>query len=1032
MCPSFYFLSMKSEEMVEEIEKLLSEKKSFSFLSIPQPPLNPESIGIEFEEQSKMILDVSDGLEANPQLIPDGQGAKETESQTLDGSNTQSKPDVVGSGSGSDVDSESIVDGSDLELKHGSDRLDTKSKLTKGGSDTNFKLIMVGSGTKSKPITYGSDAESMTSDEWDLEPISGGDFMEFECRKSIMEEMMKGLKDKEINMIGVYGIGGVGKTTLVMEVGKRAKQGGMFEEVVMVPLSQHFDEREIQQKIGDALGLVELEALDTIGERGDVLSKRIKNKNQILIILDDVWDRFKPSKIGIPHGKKDHHEGCKLLFTTTSQKVCHDIMPRKSKIIHLDNLMQKDAWHLFRRNVGKFVYSPSCRDLAREVASECRGIPLALVTVGRALRGKDPSKWKGAAQELNASKFKTIEAKGIDATLFSCLKLGYDYLENEEIKQFFLLCCLFPEKFSIHITKLVIYGIGEGVFQSQHAETWPEVMKTVDGMVKKLKDSCFLFEGDVSGHVKMHDVVRRFTVLNHHRHIESMVRAGEGLKEWPMRVMASENYMRISLMCNDIHQLPNGLKYPLLRMLLLQQNHNVQEMSDDFFKELESLRVLDLSGCFPSLEALDQHFHSVSRSLLQPLKNLRTLCLDQYLRGPIPELGDLKNLEILTLSKSKFITELPRGIEQLNNLRLLDISFSRMETVLPKMFVNLSRLEVLDMRCSFRGWSSKTVQGSNASFLEVAFLPRLVALSVELPDAQHIPEKVNPPPKWNNFCIFIGSEQVRHLEFPEDLSSRVLILNTSINTFPAWFNKLVVERLEVLIYFECMMLKNFDEELHLSQDTSIENMRNLSIRDCDHIEYIINADEWLPKTKLAFHSLLKELHLHNLPRLGKICLGQLQNGFKLQVLEVEDCNGLTDFLLPSSTWKGSSQSVILCSLKTLIVRRCHNLRCIFPLSVVQGLLQLVYLFVEDCKVLQEIITKDKVKEGVMENTAIAPDMVFLPFFKSLRLENLYNLKNIIPNGIAFQTPSFDTLCMERCPDAEHFKINKGDEEETLQ
>jgi putative protein kinase ArgK-like GTPase of G3E family len=38
-------------------------------------------------------------------------------------------------------------------------------------------------------------------------------------------------------MIGLYGMGGVGKTTLVKEVGRRAKESKLFDEVLMATLS---------------------------------------------------------------------------------------------------------------------------------------------------------------------------------------------------------------------------------------------------------------------------------------------------------------------------------------------------------------------------------------------------------------------------------------------------------------------------------------------------------------------------------------------------------------------------------------------------------------------------------------------------------------------------------------------------------------------------------------------------------------------------------------------------------------------------
>ena len=43
-----------------------------------------------------------------------------------------------------------------------------------------------------------------------------------------MNKIMDTFGDDEIKMIGVWGMGGVGKTTLVKQVAEQAKQGKLF------------------------------------------------------------------------------------------------------------------------------------------------------------------------------------------------------------------------------------------------------------------------------------------------------------------------------------------------------------------------------------------------------------------------------------------------------------------------------------------------------------------------------------------------------------------------------------------------------------------------------------------------------------------------------------------------------------------------------------------------------------------------------------------------------------------------------------
>ncbi|XP_004305013.1 PREDICTED: TMV resistance protein N-like [Fragaria vesca subsp. vesca] len=62
--------------------------------------------------------------------------------------------------------------------------------------------------------------------EWALS--STKDFVAFEATKRAMEEVMRALQDDEITAIGVFGMGGVGKTSMVKHVAAQARKIGLF------------------------------------------------------------------------------------------------------------------------------------------------------------------------------------------------------------------------------------------------------------------------------------------------------------------------------------------------------------------------------------------------------------------------------------------------------------------------------------------------------------------------------------------------------------------------------------------------------------------------------------------------------------------------------------------------------------------------------------------------------------------------------------------------------------------------------------
>ncbi|KAI4356764.1 hypothetical protein L6164_000758 [Bauhinia variegata] len=138
-----------------------------------------------------------------------------------------------------------------------------------------------------------------------------------ESRTNIINEIMETLQDSSIHPIGVWGTGGVGKTTLAKEVRRQAKEKNLFDAVVMTTITDKPNVEEVQKEIADSLGMT----FNVSSERGraDALKQRIKKEKSILVIVDDIWEGFELERFGIPLG--DEHKGCKLLLTSRNLEV---------------------------------------------------------------------------------------------------------------------------------------------------------------------------------------------------------------------------------------------------------------------------------------------------------------------------------------------------------------------------------------------------------------------------------------------------------------------------------------------------------------------------------------------------------------------------------------------------------------------------------------------------------------------------------------------------------------------------------------
>ncbi|KAF7146101.1 hypothetical protein RHSIM_Rhsim04G0053800 [Rhododendron simsii] len=126
---------------------------------------------------------------------------------------------------------------------------------------------------------------------------SRGNYECFHSRDKVFKDIVKALKDPEVNMIGVFGTGGVGKTTTVTMVAEQVKKDGTFDEVVIAVVSKDANVIKIQEQLAERLNLTLNEK--TEGGRASRLWNRLDNGKKNLILLDDVWQELDLKEIGI-------------------------------------------------------------------------------------------------------------------------------------------------------------------------------------------------------------------------------------------------------------------------------------------------------------------------------------------------------------------------------------------------------------------------------------------------------------------------------------------------------------------------------------------------------------------------------------------------------------------------------------------------------------------------------------------------------------------------------------------------------------
>ncbi|KAE8670935.1 hypothetical protein F3Y22_tig00112043pilonHSYRG00005 [Hibiscus syriacus] len=577
-----------------------------------------------------------------------------------------------------------------------------------------------------------------------IEGIVTKGYKAFESRTTTLKGIMEALNESSVRIVGIYGMAGVGKTTLAKEeVAARVKEEHLFDEFAMTTVTHNPDIRKIQGEIADMLGLHYEK--ETVSGRAMELRERLKTDKRILIVLDDLWQKLDLEEVGISFedqaAKGSSIAGCKILLTSRRFDVL--CIMRAEKSFKVEILSQEESMILFAKTVGDI--SGDYERRVNELVKKCEGLPVAILAIANALKGKDLTSWDDALLQLRRSNPSNIE--GMQKNVYSTIELSYKWLRNEEAQSLFLICGLHPQSFDIRVFDLLQYSFGLDLLEGIY--TMEEARKRIDALVHKLKDSSLLLEGKGYKWVKMHDLIRDVSI--------SIASKNKGM--WVIR---DANHLKELLKKGNLNgctaiSLPHSNMADLsdvdcsnLELLMFLNKDPSFRVSETFFKDMYKLKVLSVTGMsFPY--SLPSSFRS--------LTNLQTLRLCECELSEIAIVEKLKKLDILSFQGST-ITKLPIEIAQLTQLKLLDLSeCSKLEVIPENVLAKLYRLEELLVGNSFREWNV----GGNARLEELNNLSSLSALDVSIPDARIMPKEDLFLRKLERYKIVIGEFHERSI-----------------------------------------------------------------------------------------------------------------------------------------------------------------------------------------------------------------------------------------------------------------------------
>ncbi|XP_028118336.1 uncharacterized protein LOC114315904 isoform X2 [Camellia sinensis] len=430
-----------------------------------------------------------------------------------------------------------------------------------------------------------------------------------------------------------------------------------------------------------------------------------------------------------------------------------------------------------------------------------------------------------------------------------------------------------------------------------------------------------------------------------------------------------EGYTSISVILDKITELPESLRCPKLRMLLLACMNNSLKTPNSFFEGMRTLQVLYLELSIALLP-----------SSVQFLRNLHTLTLNlpNYELENITAIGELLNLEILSLCAPS-VKVLPEEIGRLANLTLLDLTgCHRLERISPGVISGLVRLQELYMMDSFSNWEADKGESKegrrNASLRELQSLSDLKILEIYMPDAALLPR--NPLfADLTKYKIRIGDNGWWSV-FPFQ-KHLLLKLDKSIALHGG------VSKLLKCTELLTLRGKGSRNVVHELVQDGVQHLKYLSIESCDMLFCLVDTMDLSLDSSAAIFPIMESLKLDDLRRLKEICCGQLPEGSfgKLRTLILQLLPSLTHFLVedPAQT------TVSLHNLRSVELDRCNGLRNLFSLSMARGLVQLQELRISHCEMMKEVIWERRGEDGHATNKIEFPRLEYMAL---IQLEGL--------------------------------------------
>ncbi|KAH0747620.1 hypothetical protein KY285_009277 [Solanum tuberosum] len=483
-------------------------------------------------------------------------------------------------------------------------------------------------------------------------------------------------KGKNLAVVPIVGMGGLGKTTLAKAVYNDERVQKHFSLKAWFCVSEAYDAFRITKGLLQEIGSTDLKVDDNLNQLQVKLKEKLNGK-KFLVVLDDVWNDNYPEWDDLRNLFLQGDIGSKIIVTTRKESVA---LMMGSGVIYMGVLSCEDSWALFQRHSLENrdpEEHPEFEEVGKQIADKCKGLPLALKALAGILRGKsEVDEWRDILRS------EIWELPSCSNGILPALMLSYNDLPAH-LKQCFGYCAIYPKDYQFCKDQVIHLWIANGLVQQFHSGNQYFLELRSRSLFEMVSESS---EWN-SEKFLMHDLVNDLAqIASSNLCIRLEDNKGSHMLEQCRHMSYSIGED------GDFEKLKPLYKSEQLRTLLpinIQlYYYNIQlsrRVLHNILPRLTSLRALSLS-----------HFEIVElpNDLFIELKILRFLDISKTKIKKLPDsICGLYNLKTLLLSSCADLEELPLQMEKLINLHYLDIH----NTSHLKIPLHLSKLKSLQV-----------------------------------------------------------------------------------------------------------------------------------------------------------------------------------------------------------------------------------------------------------------------------------------------------------------------------------------------